>query len=321
MALSTQGSRLIEARVFAVVVVFSIVSGLTSAFAPFLYGFLIQRVGLSAVDFGVVAILMSSLQYLLSPVLFFVVLYITCGGPLLNRIASVLMSLVFGSLVGYLIGGSIGSLAEGILMGQPALMFSSVSFLWQQVVGQTLFGFAVLALSDINIRWKSALPADALLKTRPGGVTLLVAYYVIFASVDTVAMPVLAIYSSFYVTPGATLSIIILGVVFGPIIAGQLVIAAGLYYGRKWGWIVAVISSASSLVISCYALAGMVASGAVGTSAGTPVLTLTLAVFIAGFIVSLIVLLDLLRIDVRKFFGFVNPPSQVQDKPIGAESM
>lgn len=320
MTLPAQGSRLIEPRVFFVVMVFSLAFGLISAFSHFLYIFLFQQVGLSAFDFTVISILMSSLQYLLNPVLFFVVLYVTCGGPLLNRIASVLLSLVFGSLVGYLIGGSIGSLAEGVLLGQPAMMFSSVSFLWQQVVDQTLFGFAVLAFSDINLRWKSALPADALLKTRPGGVTLLVAYYVIFALVDTVAAPVLAIYSSINVTPGATLSVIILGVVFGPIIAGQLVIAAGLYYGKKWGWIIAVISSASSLVISGYALAGMVASGAVGTSPGTPVLTLTLAVSIAGFIISLIVLLYLLRIEVRRFFGYINPPGQIQDKPVEPES-
>lgn len=318
--MSAQGSRLIDTRVFLVVMAFSLAIGLMSAFAPFLSTFLLRRVGLSVADLSVIAILTSGLEYLLSPVLFFVVLYITCGGPLLNRIASVLMSLVFGSLVGYLIGSSIGSLAVGLLLlGQPALVSLSVLFLWQHVANQTLLGFAILAFSDINLRWKSALPTDALLKTRPGGVTLLVAYYVIFALLDTAAMPFLAIYSSFYVTPGATLSLITLGVVFGLIIAGQLVIAAGLYYGKKWGWIIAVISSASSLVISGYALVGMIASGAVGVSAGTPMLTLTLAIYIAGLIFSLIVLLYLLRIDVRKFFGFVNPSGQVQDKPAAAE--
>jgi len=309
MNLSPQDTRLIETRVFIVVMVFSIVSGVNTAFAPYLSILFHERFGFSIVEFGFFGILLNSLQYLFSPILFFVVLYLTCGGPLLNRIASVLVSLIFGSLVGHSIGSFIGSIVVAVQVRQLGALYYPLSYLPQHVVAQTLMGFAVLAFSDINIRWRNALPVDELQKSRPGGVTLLAALYVIFALLNTMAVPVLSLYPSISGSlPRGSLVVIALGFVFALVIAGQLVVAAGLYYGKKWGWVAAVISSASSLVIDIYALVIMlVLGGFMGT------LMLVLGSFF-GFIISLVVLLYLLSIEVRRFFGFVNPASQVDDK-------
>ncbi len=308
--LSAVDTRLVETRVFVVILIFSVVAGLNSALAPYLSLLLYERLGFSGVELGFFSILMSCLQFLISPVLFFVVLYVTCGGPLLNRISSVVMSLVFGSLVGYPIGSLIGSVVVAVQFGRGGALYFPLSSLPQHVVGQTLMGFAVLAFSDINLRWRSALPVEEFQARRPGGVTLLAALYVIFALLNTVVAPVLALYPSIAVSmPRAAFAIIALGVVFGLVIVGQLVVAAGLYLGRKWGWFAAVVSSASSLLMDVYVFGVMVASGGF-----TDVPLLVLGSF-AGFIINLAVLLYLLGTDVRRFFGFVNPPSQVRDKP------
>lgn len=311
MTLSAQSSRFIETRLFVVIMVFSIVSGVETAFMPYLSILFSDTFGWSAVEFGYFSILLSSLQYLFSPILFFIVLYVTCGGPLLNRVASVLMSLVFGSLVGYPIGGFIGAVFVAVQLQQAAALFYPISYLAQHVVGQTLMGFAVLAFSDINMRWRSAVSIGELQKSRPGGVTLLAALYVVFALLNTIVLPILGLYPSFVgVSPrSAILVVVTLGVVFVMVIGGQLVVAAGLYYGKKWGWITAVISSASSLVIDTYAL---VVLPVVGSFLGMLIPILLGAFF--GLILSLAVLLYLLSINVRKFFGFVNPSGQVQDK-------
>jgi len=307
--LSSQETRLIETRVFSVILVFSVVSGLNAAFAPYVF-LLLEKFGFSAVEFGFIGILLSSLQYVFSPILFFVVLYMTCGGPLLSRIASVLMSLVFGSSVGYPIGSSIGSIIVAVQLGQPYAFYYPLSSLPQHVVSQMLMGFAVLAFSDINTRWRSALPIEELQKRRPGSVTLLAAFYVVFALLNTVAVPILALYpASIGSMPNAASVVIALGVVFGLVIAGQLVVAAGLYYGKKWGWLIAVISSASSLLVDVYALGAMILLGGFASS------PLLMWGSFVGFIISSAVLFYLLTIEVRKFFGFVNPPSQVQDTP------
>jgi len=312
VTLSSQGTRLIETRVFVVIMVFSIVSGVNAAFTPYLSILFHDRFGWSIVEFGFFGILLNSLQYLFSPILFFVVLYVICGGPLLNRIASALMSLVFGSLVGYLIGSFVGSVVVAVLVRQPGALYYPISYLPQHVVAQMLMGFAVLAFSDINMRWRSAVSIDELQKGRPRGVTLLAVLYVVFALLNMVAVPFLAFYPSVTGSlPHAAFVVIALGVVFGMVISGQLVTAAGLHYGKKWGWIAAVISSASSLVIDIYAIVAMLV---LGGFLGMFMLMLLGSFF--GLIFSLAVLLYLLSVDVRKFFGFVNPLGQIQDKSV-----
>lgn len=318
LTLPTQGTRSIETRIFMVIMVFSIISGVQAAIAVYLPIIFYYRFGWSAVEFGLFQILWISLQYLFSPILFFVVLYVTCGGPLLNRIASALMSLIFGSLVGYVIGSIVGSVVVATQVGQPTVLFASISSLPQHVAGQTLMGFAVLAFSDINMKWRRAVWIEELQKVRPVGVTLLAVIYVIFALLNTVAVPILVIYASIIgSSPIGTLVVITLGVVFGMVIVGQLVVAAGLYYGKKWGWVIAVISSASSLVISLLTVGVMVGPS---SSMGTFMLLLMPFTSIIGLVIDLVVLFYLLSFNVRRFFGFVNPPAQVQDKPTGAES-
>ncbi len=312
--MSPLGTKLIETRVFVVILVFSAVSGLNSAVAPYLSLFLYEIFGFSAAELGFFMILMSCLQFLISPILFFVVLYVTCGGPLLNRIASVLMSLIFGSLVGYLIGGFIGSVVVASQLGRLSALLLPLSSLPQHLVSQTLTGFAVLAFSDINLKWRSALPVEELHKRRPLGVTLLAALYVIFSLLNTVVAPVWALFPSFAVSmPHGAFTIIVIGVVFGLVVLGQLVVAAGLYYGRKWGWFAAVVSCATSLVMDVYAFGAVVMFGGF-----TFVLLLALASFV-GFIISLVVLVYLLSVGVRRFFGLVNPASEVEDESTRTE--
>jgi hypothetical protein len=314
MILSPLDTRLFEKRVFVVLVVFDIISGLNTAFAPYLSLIILEKLGLSNVELGFVGIMLSTLQYLLSPVLFFVVLYVTCGGPLLHRIASVLISLVFGSLVGFSIGSSIGSAMVAAQLGQPVPLYFPLSSLPQHVVAQTLMGFSVLAFSDISMRWRSALPVEELQKRRPGGVTLLAVLYFVFALWNLVPLLVLILYPSNITSmPHVALIGLALSVVLGLAVAGQLVVAAGLYHGRKWGWIIAVISCASSLMIDIYALGVMIMLEGSASS-----LFLLLASF-GGVAVGLVVLLYLLSVDVRRFFGFVNPPSKVQDEPTQTE--
>jgi hypothetical protein len=102
---------------------------------------------------------------------------------------------------------------------------------------------------------------------------------------------------------------LILAFFFGLVVSGQLVLAFGLYYGKKWGWILAVISSASISLISISALGASLING---EFINAQLWTLGL---ILGLLVSLTILFYLLSLKVRQFFGFVNPVEQPQGEP------
>lgn len=289
-----------------VILVFSTIAGLNTAFAPYVF-YWFRQSGYSEVEYGAFNILETGFLYLLNSVLFFIVLYVTCGGPLLNRIARVLTSLVLGSIVGYWIGGSIGAIVSMIQFGEVALyawIYPLLS-LPTYAVGQMLIGFAVLALSDISIRWKDALTIQEQ-STRPGGMVVLAVLYVVFALLNVLAIPLLAAYPASSGTSYAAFAI--MAVFFGLVFSGQLVLAFGLYYGKKWGWILAVISSASSSLINISVLSALLINGAFINAQ-----LLTSSLFV-GLLVSLAILFYLLSLRVRQFFGFVNPTEPSQDR-------
>ncbi len=299
--------RLFETRVFVVILVFSIIAGLNTAFAPYIY-YWFRQTGYSAVEYGAFSILETGFWYLLNSVLFFSVLYVTCGGPLLNRIARVLTSLILGSVVGHWIGGSLGAIVSMIQFGEVA------SYAWiyplyslpTYAIGQVLVGFAVLALSDMSIRWRGVL-ANQERSTRPSGVVVLAVLYIVFALLNVLAIPLLATYPAYSGTSYA--AFVIMAVFFFLVVSGQLVLAFGLYRGKKWGWILAVISSASSSLIDISVLGASLIDGRFFSAQ-----LLTSSLFV-GLLVSLAILFYLLSSRVRQFFGFVNPIEPSQDRP------
>jgi hypothetical protein len=92
-------------------------------------------------------------------------------------------------------------------------------------------------------------------------------------------------------------------------IIGQLVLALGLYRGRKWAWILALISSATGVLIDASGIAIFLASGLSASVGGLLIVT---GLF-AGFLISLAILSYLMSASVRRFFGFASQIEQQQD--------
>lgn len=313
MSESRFGSRLIESRVFVVVLIFSVISGVNATLAPYIPEYLF-RIGYSATDYGIISLLQMSLLYLVSPVLYFIVLYVACGGPLLNRIASVLTSIILASLVGHCVGGFLGAVASATLLGASpvvsAFLNVTLALLPQYVLQAVLFGFAVLAFSDINIKWTRTLMTESLQRTRPGGLIYIVILYVLFALLNVFAIPFLAVYAmSARVT---TLVIAVLAVFSGLVVAGQLILAIGLYQGKKWAWVIALISAGSGILIDVFVMGAMLVFNVFMNvspfSAG-----LSVGLFL-GFLISIAIFSYLLNTGVRRFFGFVNPVMEAQSR-------
>lgn len=298
------GSGFFDSKVFAVTFFFSFVEGLQSLLSPNLYLFL-NRMGYTAAELSLTFMMLGFLYYVFNPILFFVALYLMCGGKVLPRIASILISLILGSLLGFWLGclcgapmlesqftgAALGTLLS-IVVGLPFLSF-----------GKMIFGFAVLMFAETNSNWKAVLPMDKLQSKRPFGVLVLSALYVIVGLLNILALPISVLYPlslEFSLEKWLLLVIFVSTFVLG--VAGQLLVAYGLYHGMKWGWVPALISAAGGLLIQITFL---------GVSLVSEVfreVPWIVPESLIGLVISLMVLFYLLSLETRKYFGFVNPP-------------
>lgn len=295
--------RIVDRKVFTVTFVFGVVAGFETPFNIYLHVVLLRSVGPAA--FGTMNLLLSGLYYVFNPVLFFVVLYLYCGGPLLNRMTRILISLVFGGMLGYWVGYLAGGAVSVVIAEQPAYgVYSNLPFLLPQyVIGQLLTSFGILALSDLVPKWRESVKVPEGQGRIPGGLVVIVAVYAIFAVLNALAIPLLAIYvlSEGSMAFESLAAILLVATLFLSVV-GQLILAVGLYHGRIWAWILAVVSSATGVLIDISAVGILLLSG-LRMSVG---LTLTITGLFAGFLISLAILLYLMTASVRQFFRFVN---------------
>lgn len=298
------GGELFDSKVFAVTFVFSFVEGFQSFLSSYLYLFL-SRMGYTTAEMSLSFMMLGFLFYIFNPILFFIVLYLMCGGKVLPRIASILISLIFGSLLGFWLGclcsapvleSQFTETASGTLLniavGLPFIPF-----------GKMIFGFAVLMFSEMNSNWKAVLPMEKLQSRRPFGVLVLSALYVIVGLLNTFALPISVLYPfllEFSLEKWLLLVVFVSTFVLG--IVGQLLVAYGLYHGKKWGWVPALISSASGLLVQITLLLIALVFG------GFKEAPWIIPGSLIGLVISLIVLFYLLSLETRKYFGFVNPP-------------
>jgi len=245
----------------------------------------------------------------IDPVLFFIVLYRYCGGPLLHRIARVLISIILASLLGFWIG-SLAMAGVLALLFSPEELVANFFFLSQLisilptiVISQLLGAFAVLAFSDLVPKWKNALQIHDFQSKRPVGIVVLAALYMIFALLNALALPVIALWGS--LGGVADISLVASLVAVGFLVFGQIVLSIGLYLGKKWAWVLALISTGSALLIEVTALGVLLVLETQGTVAAP---WLLVGLFFGSFI-SLIIVAYLLTSTVRKFFGLANPIS------------
>lgn len=227
------------------------------------------------------------------------VLYVKCAGPLLNRIATVIITIVIAATFGNVLGGLISGLVTRALLAESSggSIAYSVGNLAPSTVSTIFFVFAVLAFSEITPKWNSALPMKELQSRRPTGIAVLAVFYVIAAALSTVFLPLTL------AAPGPSALVTTIYILSsGLIIAGQIALAVGLYFGKKWAWVVTLISASGGISLD-------LAYFAIYVLQPWPLVLISLVAIIA-FLITLVILWYLLILRVRRFFGMVNPALQ-----------
>jgi hypothetical protein len=262
---------------------------------------------ISEVDIGAASLLFSVVGFIIDPLIFFIVLYRYCGGQLLNRMARVLISIVLGSLLGLWIGNlAIAGLVTVLSSADEAsanfFFLSQLSYLPIQVIFQLLEVFAVLAFSDLVAKWRDTLPRNELQGRTPGGIVLLAAIYAVFALLNVLVLPVSTLWSALWDMATNSIFSMVTFAVVGILTLGQFVLAIGLYTGKKWAWVLAVVSTGSTFLIDVTSLGVLLALESHGT---VTAFWLLIGLFFSSLI-SLAIFVYMLSITVRKFFGLIN---------------
>lgn len=293
--------KIIESKILLLMLVFSFINGFWGVFRIF-FPIISRDMGYSALEAGLISTALGHILFFINPILLFIVLFFTCNENLLRKIASSIISLILGSLVGYWLGGlsAAGTLA---VSHSEALWAGSLSILSQSLysasISNVLIGFAAVTSAFIVTRWKASLPESSPLLERPFGIIVLSVIYIVFGVLSTFIFPLILLHP---LLAGIFFTKLFLGINLVLLLAlggsSQILIGMGLCIGRKWGWIPAFISAVASILVSIQELTLYEHFDMLGVS------ILALALFL-----GVVIAVYLLQPPVRRYFGLVNPPS------------
>ena len=302
-------SKLVDPTVMLVMLLFGFISGLRNVIDRYLALYL-YYIGFPATEISVLRQYVSYVMFIINPVILFVLLYFKWDGNLLKRVASTVMSLILGSVIGCWLGRISGALLVALshlgVSFAEVLYVSSLEAPWGPI-NLVIVGFTAVAAADINKRWRKSLLKPDLRPERPFGVTIISFLYVIFGILTTclIPIPIFLLYPAF-IEMVLHKPLLGIGVISILVISGliQVLIGVCLYLGKKWGWIPAVVSSVVGVLNSVNILLSLELWS----------YSLLLSVVIGGLavtslVISIIITVYLLQFNIRNYFGFVNPPA------------
>jgi hypothetical protein len=200
--------------------------------------------------FGLV---MYGYSYLLNPVLLFIALYRFCDRNLPAKAASTIISLVFGTIAGMIIGW----LCVGVLIAWVTgdSFISTVGLTLNQLqsgmANNVLVALAAVAWAMVVRRWDEMLlgPGHKWTFNRPSEISMASVTYALSGILSLSVLPIL------FLLPFNTNQIylaIFSGTVGLATISGisQLIIGRGLHNGRRWGWAAAFVASLIYLALN-----------------------------------------------------------------------
>jgi len=312
MSQQALGLKIIESKILWVMLLFGFLSGFRMAFLPYISVYL-HGIGFTLTEIGVFSLIISYITFIISPVILFIILYFTCDGNLLNKLASTIISIILGSVIGGWLG-----LISGALLTCSHFEVSFADMLLAFPLGRTwafaeliIVGFVAVAAAEINRRWQKALSAQNLRLERPFGVVVISFLYIIFGILATCLAPLLFSYSVF-VEIVFSKPLIGMGLICVLLLSGfiQVLIGVCLFLGKKWGWIPAFYLAVLGILDSVNLLL------AFEKWAHSPLLSIVVVSLAAtNLVIGVIITVYLLQYNVRRYFGFVNPTKMEAQSP------
>lgn len=235
----------------------------------------------------------------------FAIFFYVCSQNFINKIASTIISAVIGNVFGFWSGylvtaGFVMYLVPTIDMEPFAS--GGISLGWG-VVSLLIYEFAAIASAFLVKEWDRKLEQVGFTSEemkRPGKVLVALILYVIFGAASLILASIFAVFDHLMIELMVKLRILM---VFGFLINGfaELVIGYGLYAGKRWGWLFALISSLTGAVINTNWLMAHVRN----MTGNLSELWMLIGLIIA-LLLNVIILACLLPATTRKYFRFLD---------------
>ena len=289
---------LIEPRALILATMFSFIWGFKKPldqFAPLLLHKL-YKYGMSEV--AAIAFYLNEIWYIQVVILFAIFFYI-CGQSIINRIGSTIVSTIIGDAVGFWTGyfTFAGLIISTGLIGEWNPLISVNSALAQGVISLLFIEFAAIACAYVVEEWDRRLEQIGFLSNnirKPATVYVATIIYAVLGVLLLVFSFIFVIYGRPFNEFIRLAPFILFDLLLRA--SASIIVSYGLYVGKRWGWLIAFITSVLGTIATINLLMFYLVN-ALGTSALIASMALLL---------NLTLIVCLLSVSCRRYFRFLN---------------
>ncbi len=289
---------LMEPRALILATMFSFIWGFKKPldqFAPLLLHKL-YKYGMSEV--AAIAFYLNEIWYIQVVILFAIFFYI-CGQSIINRIGSTIVSTIIGDAVGFWTGyfTFAGLIISTGLIGEWNPLISVNSALAQGVISLLFIEFAAIACAYVVEEWDRRLEQIGFLSNnirKPATVYVATIIYAVLGVLLLVFSFIFVIYGRPFNEFIRLAPFILFDLLLRA--GASIIVSYGLYVGKRWGWLIAFITSVLGTIATINLLMFYLVN-ALGTSALIASMALLL---------NLTLIVCLLSVSCRRYFRFLN---------------
>ena len=251
----------------------------------------------STSEVAAIAFYLNEIWYIQVVILFAIFFYI-CGQSIINRIGSTIVSTIIGDAVGFWIGyfTFAGLIISTGLIGEWNPLISVNSALAQGVISLLFIEFAAIACAYVVEEWDRRLEQIGFLSNnirKPATVYVATIIYAVLGVLLLVFSFIFVIYGRPFngfirLAPFILFDLLLRA-------SASIIVSYGLYVGKRWGWLIAFITSVLGTIATINLLMFYLVN-ALGTS----------LIASMALLLNLTLIVCLLSVSCRRYFRFLN---------------
>ncbi len=291
---------LVEFRTLILAAIFSFVWGFKKPLDQFAPLLLHNFYGYSMGEVGAIAFYLNEVWYIQVVILFAVFFYI-CGRNVINHVGSTVVSAIIGNVIGFWVGYlmSAGLTISLELLEEWNPLIAVNSALGQGVISLLFIEFAAMACAYMVEEWDRRLEQIGFLSNNMKKPITVYVATIIYAVLGVLLLAFSFIFA-IYGRPFNGFIRLFPFILFDLLLraSASIIVSYGLYVGKRWGWLLAFISSTLGTIVTTNLLIFILVNALEGA--------LMLIVYVMALLLNLILLGCLLLSNTRRYFRFLN---------------